>query len=132
LCPFTAVHCAACFAMGIRLYPHVSDEQRCRLAGVADDLVKAHHALKLAFSNKDDLDYKLYLLAEAIPALSEYRNLELYGFGRFDLDLIPPEMDVHCDSVDIDDPLAAALLDSAGGPPVAQLKAIGCEGLYWC
>lgn len=134
--------------MGVRLYPRISDDGKALLVGVpAEDLqsfaelVRAHRKLQVAVEHDETrprqcFGYELHILTEAIPTLARYKDLELYGFGRFDLNLLLPSMDSNCGEIDINHPLAAALFNSTGSweykPTFAKLRAAGCDGFYWC
>ena len=100
------------------------------------DLVTAHHRLQVKLSKErdQDLGFALYQLVEAIPTLSAFQDLHLYGFGRFDQGLLPSDADPSLGEIAIEHPIATELLASCHGntPTLETLKTLGCTHLYWC
>jgi hypothetical protein len=136
--------------MGTRLYPKLSTESLLLFCGIpAEDLENALDAFdaqqrvsKLFAalpldSAGEDPDYTLYCALRCCP-VAQAHDFSLSGFGKFSLDLIKGWSD---GLVPLDHPLAAELIASSSwgkrrgghfGPnPIAALKALSCEGLYW-
>ena len=135
--------------MGTRLYPRLTDEGLLLFCGVpAEDLDDALDALRaqqelslvlqaMSTSPDDDPGYQLYVALKCCP-VARAATFRLFGFGPFDLSLVSSSEE---EFIPLSDPLAEELIASSswgkrrggcmGTMPVAALKALGCESLYW-
>lgn len=129
--------------MGTRLYCEFSDSVLETLLACDADRLRELKSLKktaerlerLTRDEEDDLDFGLYQLVQEIPQLAALRGLEISGFGKFDLDLLPDHSQVHGRML-ITEELARQVVDStyyAEAHPglYRALVLAGCREIWW-
>ena len=127
--------------MGTRLYPLQDEAVYAAVLGIPLsrvsellELDRLHQQVSRALRDEHS-DFNLWTLAQAIPDLPALSSLILYGFGKFDLSLLPEDESV-AGSMEIDDPRARALVESSSWAlPTSglyeTLVSAGCHRIHW-
>lgn len=128
--------------MGTRLYCEFSDSilealldcDAHRLSELKA-LEKTADQLERRTRTGDELGFELYKLIQEIPQLAALQSLRLFGFGKFDLDLLP-DQDRITGSLLVGQELTHQVVDSctyARAHPdlYATLVLAGCREIWW-